>query len=302
MTQEERRGLVKLLVKVSPSGLAAEPPLLRPDLAALVGAPLPRRPRAVLFDVYGTLLMSAAGGEPNLAGDADGQGGEPALGLLEEELSRAGFRGGARRFALDLARAIAADREARLPATPHPEVDIQALVSRLLGDAPPEAGRRAALLLEAWLNPCAPMPGARELPARLRASGLRLGLVSNAQFYTPLLIEALLDRSPEELGFEAVLAAYSFEGGIAKPAEELFMRAAGPLLAEGLSPGGILVVGNSSANDIAPARRLGFMTALFAGDARSFRPTAPGSPGARPDTVLRGMDDFEEAFPQSAGA
>ena len=299
MTKEERLGLVRLLAEVSPRDLSAEPPPLRSDLAALAGARLPRRPRAVLFDVYGTLVMSAAGGEPNLPGGADGQGGEGALGLLEEELSRAGFRGGARRFARDVAGAIAADREERLAGTPHPEVDIEALVSRLLWEAAPATARRAALLLEAWRNPCAPMPGALELLARLRASGLRLGLVSNAQFYTPLLLEALSGRSPEELGFEAGLQAYSFEGGIAKPAEEPFLRAAGPLLAGGLSPGEILVVGNSSANDIAPARRLGFMAALFAGDARSFRPTAPGSPGARPDTVLRGLDGLEAAFPPS---
>jgi putative hydrolase of the HAD superfamily len=297
MTAFERRALVELLAELSPRGLGVKPPHPRPDLAALVGARLPVAPRAVLFDIYGTLLISAAGGEPALVGDEAGRGGEGALSLLEEELGRGGFEGGAGRFAEALALLVTAEREKALATRPFPEVDIEALASRLLAGAGMELARRSALLLEAWRNPCAPMPGARSLIASLSGRGLRLGIVSNAQFYTPLLIEALLGGAAEELGFEVALEAFSFEAGIAKPDEGLFLRAASPLIAGGLRPGEILVVGNSSVNDIAPARRLGFLTALFAGDTLSFRPSAPGSPGAQPDTVLRALEDLEAAFP-----
>jgi putative hydrolase of the HAD superfamily len=300
LSKAERLELVELLRELSPSKLAVELPDLRPDLESLADALLPRRPRAILFDVYGTLLMSAAGGEPNLAGDGDAGGGAKARTLLEKELNSAGYREGVPAFAGAVARLISMTREESFARTPNPEIDIEDLVARLLPDAASTALRRLALLLELSRNPCAPMPGARALLERLRPGDVRLGIVSNAQFYTPLLMEALLGQSPEELGFEAGLSALSYEGGIAKPDPALFMRAAGALLESGMSPGEILVVGNSSDNDIAPARKLGFMTALFAGDARSFRPSAPGSPGAQPNSLLRGFDEFEAVFPSAS--
>jgi putative hydrolase of the HAD superfamily len=141
------------------------------------------------------------------------------------------------------------------------------------------------------------MPGAVALLGRLRGGDIRLGIVSNAQFYTPLLVEALFGLAPEGLGFEPGLSAYSFEDGIAKPDPWPFLRAAGSLFESGMAPGDILFVGNSSANDILPAKGLGFMTALFAGDARSFRPSSGEGAEARPDSLLRGFDAFEAIFP-----
>ena len=51
------------------------------------------------------------------------------------------------------------------------------------------------------------MPGAAETLAALQQRGLLLGIVSNAQFYTPLMIEALLGKPPGELGFLPELCA-----------------------------------------------------------------------------------------------
>lgn len=297
MTARERRILVRLLRDLSPRNLEVIPPVLRPDLEALTSARLPHRPRAILFDVYGTLLVSAAGGEPNTDNEHDGRQGEKALAMLERELRWAGYEGGSARFACSLAGLIDVDREKRISHTLYPEVDIVELASRLMPGSPPSTVRSAALLLEASSNPCAPMPGALGLLKRLRASGVRLGLVSNAQFYTPLLIEALMGRSLEKLGFESCLQAFSFEGGVAKPDVAPYLSATNSLLASGMTAGEILVIGNSSINDIAPAQRLGFMTVLFAGDVRSFRPAAPGEPGAQPDSLLRSFDSFEDLLP-----
>ncbi len=294
MNPEERLKLVRLLGALSPAGLRREIPAPGPGLEDLVGRKLPARPAAILFDVYGTIVMSAAGGEPGLGG---GGGEGEARRLLEAELASAGFRGDASSFAREVDASIARTREAAKAATPHPEIDIALIASPLLPRAGAEAARLISVLLEAWRNPCAAMSGAAELLSRLSASGTRLGIVSNAQFYTPLLVEALFGSPPEGLGFEPVLCAYSYEDLAAKPGAEIFLRAAAPLLESGIEAGKILVVGNSWANDMAPARGLGFMTLLFAGDSRSYRPADPPSPLSRPDSVIADYGLFEAILP-----
>ena len=78
---------------------------------------------------------------------------------------------------------------------------------------------------------------------------------------------------------------WSWEQGVAKPSPVLFRAAAERLrLNHGVEPGAVLFVGNDAANDIAPAAAAGFRTALFAGDARSYR---PGS--GRPDLLLAAL-------------
>ena len=54
-----------------------------------------------------------------------------------------------------------------------------------------------------------------------------------------------------------------------KPSETLFRAAAHAAAARGINPGEVLHVGSNLARDIAPAKRAGFMTALFAGDRNS---------------------------------
>jgi putative hydrolase of the HAD superfamily len=115
------------------------------------------------------------------------------------------------------------------------------------------------------------MPGMLECLHRLRDAGLRLGIVSNAQFYTPLLFPALVERSIEQCGFEPDLCVFSFEHGVAKPGTAIYDRAIERLAGEGIAPAETLYVGNDMLNDIAPAAALGMRTALFAGDGRSLR-------------------------------
>lgn len=307
----ERDELLGLFRRLSPPSLPVLAPELPASLAARADRTLPRRPRALLFDLYGTLFASAAGGEPasredgaqladEAADDAGSRGEAPgaeALRLLADELEVLGFAGGPGAFAAAFDALVAKSREKALLRQPHPEVEVAELAARLLPGATGRRTRRAALLLEAWRNPCAPMPGARELLLGLRDSGLRLGIVSNAQFYSPLLFEALLGAVPEALGFEEELCSYSFELRVGKPGPEPYLRALGPLLAEGLGAGEVLMLGNSYANDVRPAAELGLMTVLFSGDARSFRPGKAGGP--EPDSVLGELGLLETLFPSA---
>jgi putative hydrolase of the HAD superfamily len=121
-----------------------------------------------------------------------------------------------------------------------------------------------------------------------------MGVVSNAQFFTPLLVEALLGAPPEALGLETALSSYSFALGFAKPDLRLFEAVVRVLKDEGISPGEILFVGNSAENDVAPAQELGLLTSLFAGDCRSYRPAGPGKAGSSPDLVVTSLEELPE--------
>jgi putative hydrolase of the HAD superfamily len=131
------------------------------------------------------------------------------------------------------------------------------------------------------------MPHAKELVAELRSSGVALGLVSNAQFYTPLLFRAFFDSTEAEMGFDEELILYSYLQGRAKPSLSLFEKARDLLGARSVAPGDALFVGNDMEKDVLPAWATGFQTALFGGDRRSLRTGTFGpEPGRRPPDVV----------------
>jgi putative hydrolase of the HAD superfamily len=115
------------------------------------------------------------------------------------------------------------------------------------------------------------MPEAVETLAALSAT-LPVGVVSNAQFFTPLLFPALTSRSLEELGVDPELCVFSFRFGEAKPSPSLFGPAVGTLARHhGVAKDEVLYVGNDMLNDMWAATEHGMRTCLFAGDNRSLR-------------------------------
>ena len=64
---------------------------------------------------------------------------------------------------------------------------------------------------------------------------------------------------------------FSYQFGYAKPSRFLFAKALDQIEAAGIRSNQVLYVGNDMLNDITPAQKTGFKTALFAGDARSLR-------------------------------
>ena len=163
-----------------------------------------------------------------------------------------------------------------------PEVDIRriwhATVSRLLaageisGDLQEVRLLRLAVEYECRVNPVWPMPGLKELIAALAGKGVILGLISNAQFMTPLLFDAFLGGSPAALGLRDELCIYSFRRGMAKPAVDLYEKARGVLRdIFRVESGEVLYLGNDMLNDVWGSSRCGFRGVLFAGDRRSLR-------------------------------
>jgi putative hydrolase of the HAD superfamily len=124
---------------------------------------------------------------------------------------------------------------------------------------------------EMIMNPVWPMPGLEKLLEHCRSCGISLGIISNAQFFTPCLFEWLLQATPVQLGFDAELTWYSYRNGCAKPSPALFQKALRMLANRGIAPQHVAFIGNDMRNDIRPAWQTGFQTILFAGDSRSLR-------------------------------
>jgi putative hydrolase of the HAD superfamily len=268
--------------------LEPRPTAIEPRLGRLAGI------RAVLFDVYGTLLISASGDI--------GLGGERArTRRLGEILDAAEFEASVltetqrqRDLGAYFEAAIRTQHaQAQAQGIRYPEVDILALWATLLAEVglrpTPQALQRIAVEYECRINPVWPMPGLADLLTTLHQRGLKLGIVSNAQFYTPLILEALLGHPLQVLGLAPALSAWSYALGEAKPSTRPYEVALHGLIRQhGLRPNQVLYVGNDRRNDIWPARQLGMRTALFAGDARSLRlrEQDPALDGVNPDRVL----------------
>jgi putative hydrolase of the HAD superfamily len=226
-----------------------------------------------LFDVYGTLFVSGSGDIGTLDSRLDEVSAEsesvrdilaPYADLKDIPHLKAGFSAAVKARHKELS-------ETELKGTEDfPEIRVEEIWAGLLALGPEQA-RDFSLRFELAVNPIYPMPGLEVLLHRLRDLGVPLGIVSNAQFFTPLLFEAFLGESLETLGFSERLCVYSYKEGRAKPSPGLFVKAAGELGRLGLSPREALFLGNDMLNDVWAAGRAGLGTALFAGDRRSLR-------------------------------
>ena len=249
--------------------------------------------RYVVFDIYGTIIISAAG-DISLAGGTASPG--KAMERVWEELGLTGDGAGA---LPQFEEAIGVDQERRRQkGVEFPEVEIREIWARLLdswgGD--PARAEEASVIFECTANPVWPMPGMRECLEGLRSRDLGLGIVSNAQFYTRLLFPAFLDASLEELGFDPDAMVFSYEEGEGKPSRNLFAKLSSNLRKKGVRPEEVLYIGNDRLKDIWPAGLEGLKTVFFAGDERShrWREDDPRLQDVVPDAVVTSLDQIAE--------
>ena len=288
---------VGLFVELS-SRLDPRPVEIPPSFEELVGRPLSRRPRAVLFDVYGTLVISGSGDVGTARTDARGTPFSQAYRIASGVSPHSEAEGLMRRvFSSSIEERHARARERGLP---YPEVDIISVwsdVLEALGDAGLEPApvdiEQLAIIYETLVNPVWPMPEARPTIDRLRNRHVHMGIVSNAQFYTPLLFPALFGASLPHLGFDSRLLSFSSELGRAKPDPLLFDLPLASLRERGIDSAEVLYVGNDMRNDVWCARRAGCMTALYAGDERScrFREDDPEVADTMPNSVIKSLSE-----------
>lgn len=235
--------------------------------------------KAVVFDVYGTLFSSGAG-DISLAGEVSNSQ------IIQDTLAANGifFEQDEGIPSLDtrLHELIRAHQDKRRnEGVEFPEVEIRSVwkdfLDGLVSDFNLSQSERPdidklVVDYERRVNPIRIMPDLRELIDFLNRKKLVTSIISNAQFYTPLLFEAYFGKSLKELGFCEACSVWSYKLLEGKPSKELYKRAAALLLEhQGITPDQVLYVGNDMRNDIWPAKAIGFNTALFSGDQLSLR-------------------------------
>lgn len=246
--------------------------------------------KAVLWDVYGTLLTLSVGDlermlakkdtmleafgctirEFGLGRFLDGRQSETLLNLYTREIEKT-------------------HRRKRARGVFSPEVKIDHIWLRLLrrlearGYKPKDKrnpldiyfARKVAYFFEDVYQDKKLYPGALETLDAVKGIGLKQGVISNAQFYTPIILNFLFRQAgnkrsnPHAHLFNRGLVFYSYRLGVSKPNPLAFERAKERLAKKKIAPGSVIYVGNDILNDMVPARGVGFKTVLFAGDRES---------------------------------
>jgi len=237
-----------------------------------------RNIKAVIFDIYGTLFISGSGDIANLSERED---------FLHKALKNSGFSIPLPDSKLlsvkDFKKAVEHyHEESKGRGSFYPEVEVVGLWKTILknwkdlglirGKLTEKRIKSFICIYEAISNPVWPMPGLPDLLQWL-SDKVFLGIISNAQFYTPLLFPAFFEnKTPSDLGFLSELTVFSYEEGVAKPDLLLFEKLKNTLLkGYNILPENTLFIGNDMKNDIYPAQCIGIKTGLFAGDKRSLR-------------------------------
>ena len=222
--------------------------------------------RAILFDIYGTLIISGSGGINAICSQTKNRGKIDALfkkysiGLSIDEA-----------YTLFVKAVKEQHLELKKKGVDYPEIVVEKIWMELLGLDNLTTAKKFTIEFEFITNPVYPMPDFKKTIKYFSDKKICLGIISNAQFYTPLIIEWFLGADLIQSGFNDKLLFFSYKFGYAKPSSHLFKLAKKSLKAKNLHPSSVLYVGNDMLNDIYTAKKEGFQTALFAGDKRSLR-------------------------------
>jgi FMN phosphatase YigB (HAD superfamily) len=288
-----------------------ERPKARPHLV-----PMPEI-RAVLWNIYGTLLAISGGElyfehpvkfimdvaldktiqEFKMWGSMSRKPGQPAdyLRQIYKNL-------------LDEQRTVPAGAEK------HPEISAERLwegfIKRLMQkDYHFDAGfygslnefsRKVAYFFHASLQGTVCYPGAAHALRQVKEAGLAQGLLADAQCFTLVQLQRGLTQQDATTKLDELidpeLRACSHELRGRKPSERLFRHLLTALAERDIVPGQVLHIGSRAALDIAPARRLGMKTGLFAGDKASLQATREQlkESATRPDVLLTELGQIAE--------
>ncbi len=222
--------------------------------------------KCILFDVYGTLFISRSG-DISIAKRESQQ-----TKKLKKLLHKFGISKNPQTILKKLFSAIEKKhQELKEQGIDFPEVEIDKIWMQVLEYNNLDKIRELAVEFELIVNPVYPMPHLKEMLSRCKDLNVLMGIISNAQFYTPYLFGWFLDSSTEDLGFHPDLILYSYKFGYAKPSTFMFQVAADKLKNRDIPAHSALYIGNDMLDDIYSSKKAGFKTALFAGDNRSLR-------------------------------
>ena len=240
--------------------------------------------KCVMFDIYGTLLISRSG-------DIDKIKLSPSFIL--ESFAKCGIKittpnpGTCAEHIIKKYKSTIKKLKAHNPQKDAEKVEIdirqvwEILLEELFEESLIDKPRvdevsLLAIFFETLSNSVYPMPHMKEIINWLRKRDIPMGIVSNAQFYTPIIMNYFLTSQTcmqEDIKFfDPELSVYSYKEKISKPDTALFVKALDNCREKyKLQDSEVLFVGNDMLKDIYPANLAGMQTALFAGDARSLR-------------------------------
>ena len=273
---------------------------LEPHLVSIPGI------KAVLFDVYGTMLISGTG-DIGIAEEKKNQ--FPISGILRDngfELV-SGEENIDEQFSFLLYNFIKLEHiKQKSAGIDYPEVNIKEIWKLLLqdmvntnyitGEVNNKVISMTSLTYECMTNPVWPMPGIETLIESLSKKDYKLGIISNAQFYTEEILKVLLNKQWENRLFDQKLIFYSYREKRAKPSKDFFLRAVSKAKElYNIDSNEILYIGNDMLNDIYTADQCGCRTALFAGDKRSLRLRSSDKRciGLKPDSIITELKQLE---------
>ncbi len=249
--------------------------------------------RCILFDVYGTLFISETGDIGLLKTDATKQ--EQLNRLLNDFNLKTTPENLNESLANEINRMHTQKRGEGID---YPEVNIVEVWCSILNRLNKLTWiqlEEFAIKFELIVNPVYSMPGLRDCLHWCKKNQKVMGIISNAQFYTPMLFNWFLDADPQQLGFSDKLLFYSYQQNLAKPSTLLFEKAARELKNQGIKSNQVAYLGNDMLKDILPAKRVGFQTALFAGDSRSLRlrKEVPDCLELEPDMIITHLNQLK---------
>jgi len=263
--------------------------------------------KACIFDIYGTLIISASGDIDKTAFSEKS---------IQQALEQANIQitsepdtstSSLYEYLLDEFRNSINKTHTKRKAqgTPYPEVDFTKIWEKVLKQAADKHMivlstesdiQIFTFLFELMNNKVYPMPDMLTTLQELRSRNIPIGIVSNAQFFTPILLNYFINEYVEEReeveGFQSDLIQYSYKQHISKPDIRLFEKIRNQLVSNyHISADQTLYIGNDMLNDVYPAQKAGFQTALFAGDQRSLRlrENLPEIENVQPDFIIKDL-------------
>ena len=264
--------------------------------------------RFVIYDFYGTLFLSGVG-------DIGIDDGTSDAGLMNDALRGARIsvsapKAGSRSLELYSSVVEAEIRNLKKEGIQTPEPDIRKIWKKVLNalsdekliqtPEDEEAALRISVEFEARMNPVWPVKGVETTLQNLKQQGYHQGIISNSQFYTPLVLEALTGKTVTELGFDERLLHWSYKERMKKPDIDFYKRFLDALIHAfpDALPDQVLYIGNDMLKDVWPASQLGMKTALFAGDMRSlkWRRNDERCKNLEPDLVITTFQQLEEVL------
>ncbi len=266
--------------------------------------------QVVIFDVYGTLLISSSGDV-----EEEQLSEHHLLHALEEghfviQNKKEFLEGGQAKQMLTRYRELINEYQIKKKKEKninYPEINIVAIWDVLLKQAAEQNTikytedsdiKQMIFVFEMHSNKVYPMPGMNHVLGEMINKNKILGIISNAQFYTPIIMNYFINKKIELNNlhpFDKRLTLFSYQESLAKPEFILFDKLLSILRNNyQLKAGQTLFVGNDMHKDIYPAHKAGMKTALFAGDKRSLRlrQDKPETKNLEPDLIITELNQL----------